>query len=91
MQPKKRKGSAIEKAFNLATRDEVDKLAARMFYANAIPFNLTRCLYFRKYLQNLVESNLSGYTLPTYDRLRTTLLAQEKTHVDRPLQPIKKS
>ena len=91
MQPKKWRGSAIEKAFNLATRDEVDKLAARMFYASAIPFNLAWCLYFQKYSQILAERNLSGYTPPTYDKLWTTLLAQEKAHVDRLLQPSKES
>ncbi|CAL5412655.1 unnamed protein product [Camellia sinensis] len=34
---------------------------------------------------------LSGYSPPTYDTLRTTLLAQEKAHVNRKLQPIKDS
>ncbi|KAL7204059.1 hypothetical protein ACSBR2_017175 [Camellia fascicularis] len=34
---------------------------------------------------------LSGYCPPTCDRLRTTLLAQEKAHVNRKLQRIKDS
>ncbi|KAL7233940.1 hypothetical protein ACSBR1_017528 [Camellia fascicularis] len=34
---------------------------------------------------------LSSYCPPTYDRLRTTLLAQEKAHVNRKLQRIKDS
>ena len=69
MQLKKWRGFAIEQAFNLATRDEVDKFVARMFYVSAIPFNLIRCPYLWKYSQKLAESNLSGYTSPTYDRL----------------------
>ena len=32
---------------------------------------------------------LAGYVPPSYNRLRTTLLAQEKEHVNRLLQPIK--
>ncbi|KAH0709599.1 hypothetical protein KY284_011026 [Solanum tuberosum] len=36
-----------------------------------------------------VENSIPGYIPPSYNRLRTTLLAQEKTHIDRKLQPIK--
>nr|XP_009788797.1 PREDICTED: uncharacterized protein LOC104236553 [Nicotiana sylvestris] len=32
---------------------------------------------------------MPDYVPPTYNRLRTTLLAQEKAHIDRKLQPIK--
>ncbi|KAG5600543.1 hypothetical protein H5410_031913 [Solanum commersonii] len=35
------------------------------------------------------ENSIPGYIPPSYNRLRTTLLAQEKTHIDRKLQPIK--
>ena len=35
------------------------------------------------------NSNVPGYILPRYDRLRTTLLAQEKNHISQLLQPIK--
>ncbi|CAL5368560.1 unnamed protein product [Camellia sinensis] len=94
LQNKKRKGSILgplAAAFNVAERDIADKQAARMFYASAFSFNLARCPYFRKYSQTLANSKLSGYSPPTYDRLRTTLLAQEKAHVNRKLQPIKDS
>ncbi|KAL7244965.1 hypothetical protein ACSBR2_000330 [Camellia fascicularis] len=91
---KKRKGSIsgpLIAAFNVVERDIIDKQAARMFYASALSFNLARCPYFRKYSQTLANSKLSGYSPLTYDRLRTTLLAQEKAHMNRKLQPIKDS
>ncbi|KAL7189687.1 hypothetical protein ACSBR1_039348 [Camellia fascicularis] len=91
---KKRKGSIsgpLAAAFNVAERDIADKQDARMFYASALSFNLARCPYFRKYSQTLANSKLSSYSPPTYDRLRTTLLAQEKAHVNRKLQHIKDS
>ncbi|KAL7184927.1 hypothetical protein ACSBR2_026970 [Camellia fascicularis] len=39
--------------------------------------------------QSSANNSLMGYT--PYDRLRTTLLSQEKEHVNRLLQPIKDS
>ncbi|GMP85368.1 hypothetical protein CsSME_00038555 [Camellia sinensis var. sinensis] len=82
---------ALQKSFNVAQRDIADKDCARMFYASGLPFNLARSPYFRKYSQSLANSSLMGYTPPSYDRLRTTLLSQEKAHVSRLLQPIRDS
>ncbi|KAL3510122.1 hypothetical protein ACH5RR_029523 [Cinchona calisaya] len=73
----------------MAEQDIYNKLCARMFYASAIPFNFIRCPYFRKYSQFLANSKLCGYNPPTYDRLRTTLLYQEKTHIYSKLQRIR--
>ena len=61
IQNKKRKGSIsrpLAAAFNVAERDIADKQVARMFYAFALSFNLTRCPYFRKYSQTLANSKL---------------------------------
>ncbi|GFY85412.1 hypothetical protein Acr_04g0001500 [Actinidia rufa] len=93
IQQKKRKGmapqGALTSAFNVAQRDVADKEAARMFYASGLPFNFAKSPYFRKYSLTLANSRLAGYVPPSYNRLRTTLLAQEKEHVNRLLQPIK--
>ena len=61
LQQKKRKGmasgqGALVSAFNVAERDVVDKEAARMFYANGLPFNFARSPYFRKYSLTLANS-----------------------------------
>ncbi|KAH7847845.1 hypothetical protein Vadar_030829 [Vaccinium darrowii] len=93
--PNKKKGkgmapsSALPDAFNIAQRDVADKEAARMFYACGLPFNFARSPYFRKYSLTLANSKLAGYTPPSYNRLRNTLLSQEKTHINRLLQPFK--
>ncbi|KAH7545623.1 hypothetical protein FEM48_Zijuj01G0113100 [Ziziphus jujuba var. spinosa] len=94
LQHKKRKGAVVgslEKSFNSVQRDIADKEAARMFYASALPFNFANFSYFRQYSKTLANNNLAGYTPPTYNRLRTTLLAQEKEHINRKLQPIRDS
>ncbi|KAL7246364.1 hypothetical protein ACSBR2_001471 [Camellia fascicularis] len=82
---------AFQKSFNVAQRDIADKDCARMFYASGLPFNLARSPYFRKYSQSLANSSLMGYTPPSYDRLCSTVLSQEKAHVNRLQQPIRDS
>ncbi|XP_058189375.1 uncharacterized protein LOC131306961 [Rhododendron vialii] len=90
---KKRKGMApqgpLPDAFNATQRDVADKEAARMFFANGLPFNFARPPYFRQYSFTLANSRLVSYRPPTYDRLRTTLLSQQKEHVNKLLQPFK--
>ncbi|XP_075099048.1 uncharacterized protein LOC107821901 [Nicotiana tabacum] len=91
-QLKKRKssnGGALEKSFNICNRNIADKLAARMFYASGLLFNLATSPYYKKYSEFLAVNSLPGYVPPTFNRLRTTLLAQEKAHINRKLQPIK--
>lgn len=56
-----------------------------MFYVSALSFNFARCPYFRKYSQTLADSKLIGYVPPSFNRLKTTLLAQEKEHVNEKL------
>ncbi|PHT58537.1 hypothetical protein CQW23_00900 [Capsicum baccatum] len=91
-QQKKQKGStggALEKSFSIANRNIADKLAARMFYASGLSFNLATSPYFKKYSEFLAANPIPGYIPPTYNRLRTTLLAQEKTNINIKLQPIR--
>ena len=66
-----------------------DKLAAMMFYASSLSFNFANSPYFKKYSKFLAENFIPSYIPPSYNRLRSTLLAQEKTHINRKLQPIK--
>ncbi|XP_074301221.1 uncharacterized protein LOC141632583 [Silene latifolia] len=91
VQPKRRRGnqSTIVKAFNLKDRDDADKECARMFYSGAIPFNFVRNPHFRSFCYKLSTLNVAGYCPPSYNRLRTTLLAQECSHLNILLQPIK--
>lgn len=58
-----------------------------MFYTGALSFNLARNPYFRSYSRRLANGSLHGYITPTYERLRTTLLAQAKANVEQLAQP----
>ena len=83
---RKRRGvSAIECSFNLEVRSQLDELIARMFYTVGLPFNLARNPYFRKAFMFAANRPIGGYVPPSYNKLRTTLLVQEKTHVERML------
>ncbi|PHT89161.1 hypothetical protein T459_04274 [Capsicum annuum] len=91
-QPKKRKGStgrALEKLFSIANRNIADKLAARMFYTSGLSFNLSTSPYFKMYSEFLAANPIPNYVPPTYNRLRTTLLAQGKANINKKLQPIR--
>lgn len=74
--------SPIGKAFDLQTRDQLDSEIARMFYTGGLPFNLARNPYFMSAFTFAANHHLDGYVPPRYNKLRTTLLQQEKTHVD---------
>ncbi|XP_037433016.1 uncharacterized protein LOC119300034 [Triticum dicoccoides] len=88
---KKRGGNPIEACFDMEARNHLDALIARMFYTAGIPFNVARNPWFRAaFIFAAGHANsLAGYAPPSYDKLRTTLLVQERTHVDRMLMPIK--
>ncbi|RDX92526.1 hypothetical protein CR513_25328, partial [Mucuna pruriens] len=85
----------------LKIRDNLKGLIVRMFYYFGLHFNLARNNYFglhfnlarNPYYINsylfATNNNLSGFIHHKYNALRTTLLQQEKTHVERLLKPIK--
>ena len=78
IQQKKWKSSssgAIRKSFGIYERNTVDKLAARMFYASGLSFNFANSPYFKKYSKFLAKNSIAGYIPPSYNRLRSTLLA----------------
>lgn len=54
-----------------------------------LPFNLARNPDFRAAITFIANSSLGGYVPPGYNSLRTTLLDQEKKHIQRSLEPIK--
>ncbi|KAM0830201.1 hypothetical protein ACQ4PT_066366 [Festuca glaucescens] len=86
---RKRKASAIEECFDVDSRSKLDALIARMFYTAGLPFNLARNPWFRQAFMFAANGKLAGYVPPSYNKIRTSLLVQEKTHVERMLQPIK--
>jgi Protein of unknown function (DUF 659) len=86
----KRRGlTAIEKSFDVATRNEIDEEISRAFYTGCPSFNFARNPHFIKSYQILSNSGVKGYKPPSYNKIRTTLLDRERVHVDRLLEPLK--
>ncbi|KAH1205718.1 hypothetical protein GmHk_16G046360 [Glycine max] len=75
--PKRRKSSNIESAFNIEDRNHLRAEIARMFYFAGFSYSFA------------ANCNLSGFLPPSYNALRTSLLQQERSHIERLLQPIK--
>ena len=86
---KRRNNGPLERAFNMEDRDNINALIARMFYSSGLPFNLTRNPYYVNSYLFATNHNISGFVPPGYNALRTTLLQQERAHVERLLNPIK--
>ncbi|BFG37854.1 hypothetical protein CerSpe_241270 [Prunus speciosa] len=89
VEQKKRKGmnGPLNRAFQNEAREQCDVEVARMFYTGGLSFHLARNPHYRN--SYLRVSTLLGYVPPGYNALRTTLLQQEKRHIERCLQPIK--
>ncbi|KAK8516369.1 hypothetical protein V6N12_068976 [Hibiscus sabdariffa] len=88
---KKRKSSLspIARSFDMYTRAQLDEEIARMFYTSCLPFNLARNPHYHRAFTFAATHNIPGYAPPGYNKLRTTLLQQEKNNVEKLLQPIK--
>ena len=58
-------------------------------YIVGLPFNLARNPDFRAAITFIANNSMGGYVPPGYNSPRTTLLDQEKKHIQRSLEPIK--
>ncbi|KAH1241478.1 hypothetical protein GmHk_07G019060 [Glycine max] len=87
--PKRRKSSNIESAFNIEDKNHLRAEITRMLYYAGLPFHLARNPYFVSSYSFAANCNLSGFLPPSYNALRTSLLQQERSHIERLLQPIK--
>jgi hypothetical protein len=79
---KRMRSSAIEKAFGMKTCNTMDALFARFFYSCGLSFNIARNPYYCEAFKFAASHNLSGYVPPSYNKLRTTLLKQERAYVE---------
>ncbi|GLJ27388.1 hypothetical protein SUGI_0537520 [Cryptomeria japonica] len=61
-------------------KQQVDDALADLFYTSAIPFNMARNPHFRNAIQKVAEFG-KGYTPPTSEAFRTTLLERSKDRV----------
>ncbi|GLJ06469.1 hypothetical protein SUGI_0039910 [Cryptomeria japonica] len=61
-------------------KQQVDDALVDLFYTSAIPFNVARNSHFRNAIQKVAEFG-KGYTPPTSEAFRTTLLERSKDRV----------
>jgi hypothetical protein len=87
--PQKRKQRSIENAFNVEDKNHLRESIARMFYSGCLSFHLARNPYYVSSYSFDANHSLSGFLPPSYNAPRTTLLKQERAHIDRLLQPMK--
>ena len=73
----------------MGEREIVDSEIAKMFYTRGLSFHFARNPYYARAFKS--ASQLSGYVPPGYNALRTTLLHKEKSNIENPLEPIKKT
>ncbi|KAH9292228.1 hypothetical protein KI387_042583, partial [Taxus chinensis] len=71
-------------------KQHVDDAFADLFYSSAIPFNVARNPHFRNAIQKAAEFG-KGYTPPSSEALRTTLLQRSKDRVTEKLSEVKAS
>ncbi|GLJ22064.1 hypothetical protein SUGI_0413480 [Cryptomeria japonica] len=71
-------------------KQQVDDALADLFYTSAIPFNVARNPHFRNAIQKVAEFG-KGYTPPTSEAFRTTLLERSKDRVTEKLAEVKAS
>nr|CAD1827973.1 unnamed protein product [Ananas comosus var. bracteatus] len=81
--------TALEKSFNVAAQNQLHCEIARMFYSDGLPFNLAKNPYYVSSYTFAASHNISGYIPPNYNMLRTSLLQQERTNIEKLLEPIK--
>jgi len=87
--PQKKSISSIKNDFNVDDRNNFRAMIAKMFYFCGLSFHLARNSYYDSSYTFVVDHNLKGFLPPSYNALRTTLLMQERAHIERMLQPIK--
>ncbi|XP_059076491.1 uncharacterized protein LOC131875823 [Cryptomeria japonica] len=80
----------LKSLWKLVEKQQVDDTLADLFYTSAIPFNVARNLHFRNAIQKVAEFG-TGYTPPTSEAFRTSLLERSKERVTEKLVEVKAS
>eukprot|EP01018_Ginkgo_biloba_P021227 Gb_34311 [translate_table: standard] len=73
--------------FDAGSRDNINYAITRLFYACGIPFNTARSLYYEE-MVHAINNGPKGYKPLGYDKLRTTLIDNEKSRVKKKLEPV---
>eukprot|EP01018_Ginkgo_biloba_P021118 Gb_25767 [translate_table: standard] len=73
--------------FDAGNRDNIDFAIARFFYACGILFNVARSPYYEE-MVHAINNGPKGYKPPGYEKLRTTLIDNEKSGIQKELEPM---
>eukprot|EP01018_Ginkgo_biloba_P040756 Gb_13500 [translate_table: standard] len=74
--------------FDAGSRDNIDYAIARFFYACGIPFNAARSLYYEEMVR-AINNGPKEYKPLGYEKLCTTLIDNEKSKVEKQLEPVR--
>lgn len=80
--------SPIARCFGIEARDQLDQEIARMFFTAGLPFNLARNPHYMRAFTFAASHSIAGYKPPGYNKLRTTLVVQERTNMEKLLLPL---
>jgi hypothetical protein len=75
----------------VATRNAIEEEIGRAFYTGCPSFNLAKNPHFIRSYVMLSNSGIHGFKSPSYNKIRTTLLDRERNHIDRLLEPLKRT
>ena len=73
----------ISEGFNASTKQHLDNVWATAFYEANIPFNVVRHPAFVNAVRETVRHWMPAYKPPSYNAIRTTLLAVKKKNLDK--------
>ncbi|KAL7191461.1 hypothetical protein ACSBR2_023524 [Camellia fascicularis] len=79
--------ASVDKMFQTASREEVDKKIARCIYGNGIAFNVVRSPLWADMVSSILNAP-KGYKSPNYEKVRTALLDKEQKKVQQSLTPL---
>ena len=77
--------SQIAKMFDTTDRKNVDAAIGRLFFGSGMPFNIARSPLWKEAI-SMVNNAPKGYVPPSYEKLRTVVLDDEKKHIEERLQ-----
>eukprot|EP01018_Ginkgo_biloba_P016336 Gb_18465 [translate_table: standard] len=74
--------------FDAGNRDNIDYAIARFLYASDIPFNVAQSPYYEEMVR-VINNGPKGYKPLGYEKLCTNLIDNEKSRVEKELEPVR--
>ncbi|KAF6146804.1 hypothetical protein GIB67_007518 [Kingdonia uniflora] len=72
------------------SKDDVDDVVARSFYADGLNFDIVNSLYFQEMVKAIASFG-PGYEPPSIEKLSGSFLSKEKSRMEKSIGPIKES